>query len=399
MTDIASKKKKKLPTNVRERNGKYYYRYSIKNPVTGKRKQKETEGFATPQEAKREGARIQAELLKGTYLEKSDLTLSDWSKDWLKWYSATGRVKEITVAQRTALVGLLNAQIGGLDLDEITEDVYQEALYILSEHHSFNTLSSLHGCSKMIFARAVQKGKLKSNPTEHALVPKKVLSFEEQESAKRLPHYLEKDELKRFFAAEGNPQIRRVFELLAYTGLRIGELSALFVEDFDGESELKIYKTRYVPKSITQYKLTSPKNKSSDRTIQLSKKAVSIIKEQLAWRKEFAFSKGSQLYRKKDFLFICEKSRAGYPLHYTTISKHMKAALIKAGLPSGLTPHSLRHTYTSLMAEAGADLDTIQAQLGHKKGSDVTRSVYLHVTKAREKRDVDRLDALLEATD
>ncbi|PYI57058.1 tyrosine-type recombinase/integrase [Paenibacillus flagellatus] len=395
------KDNKKLPKNVRERNGLYYYRYSIKNPATGKRKQKESQGFATAKEAEKEGIRIQAEILHGTYVEKAGLTVSDWCKEWLRWYSSTGQVKESTVAQRTEMTEILINYIGGLKLHEVTEDTYQETLYTLANDHddpySYNSISSFHSCARMIFSRALQKGKIKVDPTQYAFVPKKVETFEEREAAKKLPRYLEKDELRRFLNAVEGEQFRRLFELLAYTGLRVGELAALFVTDYDGRDILEISKNRYAPRSVRTYKLTSPKTKSSDRVVQLSKKAISVIEGQIKWRRAFAFSIGEKFYNERQFLFVCEKACAGYPLHYNIILERMKEALANANLPTSLAPHSLRHTYTSLMAEAGADLDTIQAQLGHRKGSDVTKAIYLHVTKAREKRDVERLDALLDA--
>jgi integrase len=64
------------------------------------------------------------------------------------------------------------------------------------------------------------------------------------------------------------------------------------------------------------------------------------------------------------------------------IQRTMKRLLIDAKLPETLSPHSLRHTYTSLMAEAGVELEAIQRLLGHKNDR-VTRDIYLHVTKAQ----------------
>lgn len=390
--------KKRLPNNVRERDGKYYYRFSIKDGATGKRKQKETRGFATPREAEREAIRIQSELLQGTYVDKNHLNVSSWCEDWLQWYESTGRVKESTIDQRRSMLDMLSSQIGGLKLQEVTDDIYQQTLLTLSKSHSVNTLRSVHSTSRMLFKRAVQKDKIKSDPTQHAYIPRKKLNFEEHEQAKQLPRYLEKSELLLFLASVKSEQFKRLFALLAYTGMRSGELSALFVTDAQ-DDVLTISKTRYSKESITKYKLTTPKNASSDRRIYLSQKAIDVVKEQLTWRREFAFSKGKRFYNERQFLFVCETSRAGYPIYQALVADHMRYALEKAGLPLSLTPHSLRHTYTSLMAEAGADLDTIQAQLGHSRGSDVTRGIYLHVTKAREKRDVARLDALLDAVD
>jgi integrase len=48
------------------------------------------------------------------------------------------------------------------------------------------------------------------------------------------------------------------------------------------------------------------------------------------------------------------------------------------------------------MAEAGASLENIQRQLGHHS-SALTRSVYLHVTEARRKADVEKLHTLMQS--
>nr|WP_239984987.1 tyrosine-type recombinase/integrase [Sporolactobacillus pectinivorans] len=50
-----------------------------------------------------------------------------------------------------------------------------------------------------------------------------------------------------------------------------------------------------------------------------------------------------------------------------------------------LTPHKLRHTFTSLAAEAEIPLDDIRAMLGHYN-DEITRKVYEHVTKNRRKK-------------
>ena len=55
--------------------------------------------------------------------------------------------------------------------------------------------------------------------------------------------------------------------------------------------------------------------------------------------------------------------------------------------------HSLRHTYTSLMAEAGVPIETISRQLGHAD-SKVTRDIYMHVTERIKQADNERLEAV-----
>jgi site-specific recombinase XerD len=54
-----------------------------------------------------------------------------------------------------------------------------------------------------------------------------------------------------------------------------------------------------------------------------------------------------------------------------------------------MTPHRLRHAFGSNLADAGAGLDEIAAQLGHAAMS--SSQVYLHPDPARLREAVDRV--------
>jgi integrase len=73
------------------------------------------------------------------------------------------------------------------------------------------------------------------------------------------------------------------------------------------------------------------------------------------------------------------------------------ARLLKlAGLNESLTPHSLRHSHCSILAEMGVPLQDIMDRLGHKN-DDTTKNVYLHVTKTKKKEASHKFGELMKS--
>jgi integrase len=87
----------------------------------------------------------------------------------------------------------------------------------------------------------------------------------------------------------------------------------------------------------------------------------------------------------------------GYPIVIKTVQNRMKRLLTIAKLNTDLTPHSLRrHTHTSLLAEAGVSLEQIMDRLGHTD-DQITKNVYLHVTKEMKKEASQKFSELMRS--
>jgi integrase len=253
----------------------------------------------------------------------------------------------------------------------------------------------------MIFKRAVELEVIKKDPTEFAIVPRTKKTVDELEQEIELPKYLEKEELARFLSIIPDHAIDArdypIFLTLAYTGMRVGELCALKWADIDfNEQTITITKTYYNPKLIIKdYKLLPPKTKRSKRTIDVEQLVLDELQKLKKVQNEVRM-RYRDTYHDKGFVFAqMDKEFAGYPVYPKLIGLRMRRLLKIAGLSTDFTPHSLRHTHTSLLAEAGVSLEQIMDRLGHTD-DDTTKNIYLHITKPKKKEASQKFGQLMQ---
>ena len=77
-------------------------------------------------------------------------------------------------------------------------------------------------------------------------------------------------------------------------------------------------------------------------------------------------------------------NQLGGRLTARSFQRFFKLYLAQAGLPPDLTPHKLRHSFATHLLDAGADLRSVQALLGHENLS--TTQIYTHISTEHMKR-------------
>jgi integrase/recombinase XerD len=91
-----------------------------------------------------------------------------------------------------------------------------------------------------------------------------------------------------------------------------------------------------------------------------------------------------------DFLFVnLFRPPVGAPMKPDAVNDLFAALSRRAGLETGVRPHTLRHAFASNVLDAGGGLDELQELLGH--ASVTSTQVYAHPDPARLRAAVDRV--------
>lgn len=90
-------------------------------------------------------------------------------------------------------------------------------------------------------------------------------------------------------------------------------------------------------------------------------------------------------------LVFCDA--AGQPLRRQTVNRQFKSVCKAAGLGSAWHPHEQRHTFVSVLSDAGIDIEAIADAAGHVN-STVTREVYRHQIADKVTRTADVMDQI-----
>ncbi|QWV91816.1 site-specific tyrosine recombinase XerD [Geomonas oryzisoli] len=209
---------------------------------------------------------------------------------------------------------------------------------------------------RMLHRFLVREGYCEVNPTSIVEAPK---------GLQKLPNVLSSREVEALLASPldtGAIELRdkAMLELLYATGLRVSELVGLKIGDVNIDAG---------------YLMTIGKG-DKERLIPMGESACQAVGEYLEQaRQELLKQKSSSL------LFL---SRLGAGMTRQAFWNIIKKRALQAGVRSGISPHTLRHSFATHLLENGADLRSVQIMLGHADLS--TTQIYTHVTRERLKR-------------
>lgn len=216
-----------------------------------------------------------------------------------------------------------------------------------------------------VFDYAQKMQLIKNNPCAHVFTPKQKPHEKEiytPEQAKQLLEYLQDAPLK----------YRAFFTLAMYSGMRRGELLGLEWQDIDFDSGVVNIKRNALYNKDQGHYTDTTKTAASTRSLKLPMNVIFVLQqlrnEQLSERLKLgdAWHSTNRLFTTWD----------GKAMNGVTPYTWLKKFCAKHDLPFH-NIHSFRHLHASLLIDAGVNIKTVSAVLGHSQTS-TTLNIYTH---------------------
>lgn len=350
---------------------------------------------------------IQNQVRTQTYADPGKMTLGEWLDTWLEEYMknsirqttydsyfvqihkhikpAIGHIK-LKELETTDLQRFYNAK-----LERGRADKYKnEKGEIVTREGGLSprTVRYMHQVIRGALAQAIEEHKLVKSPADAVKLPR---------DPKKEMKTLSKDDVKVFLEHAKKYRYYAAYYLELASGLRRGEILALRWKDVDlNENTVKV--SRHLVRVKGGFIFQEPKTEKSKRSVEIPEDAIKVIKAHMA-RQKVEIAKAGELYENRDnekerLLFATELGKRLDPKNFT---RDFQGCLKQAGLEK-VRFHDMRHTYATMMLEAGASLNAVQEQLGHHSPT-FTAEQYGHVTKKMKKDAANIMgDILKEAT-
>lgn len=211
---------------------------------------------------------------------------------------------------------------------------------------------------RMFFKYLQLEGTVTENPAELLAA---------QKMWQRMPIVLSRRQVEEFLAAPRKTDSFwqrdvAMLEVLYATGCRASEVCSLRLSDL----------------SLEQKFLKCTGKGGKQRMVPIGSQAIAAIERYVDQLRGELAAKTSH---SPDELFL---SRSGRPLDRIQLWRLVKHYARRADIDSGISPHSLRHSFATHLLAGGADLRQVQEMLGH--ASIQTTQIYTHVEHSRLKQ-------------
>ena len=343
------------------------------------------------------------DVLDGVKADKNNLTINDLYNSWVQLKRG---LKDNTFSNYKYMYTMfVEPDFGKRKIIDLKRsDIRSFYNYLADERHvQINTIDCIHTVLHQVLELGVEDDYLRYNPSDNALKElKKARNFEV--TKRRALTVLEQELFEAYLSKQG--QYHRwypIFIIMLWTGMRVGEVTGLRWCDIDLEDDTisvnhtLVYYDKRNDERCT-FAINTPKTAAGKRIIPMLPKVKEAFLMEKQYQEECGLESRAVVDGYRDFIFI---NRFGNVQHQGTLNKaltrivrdcnfeildkpHKKDTVI---LPK-FSNHSLRHTFTTRMCEAGVNLKVMQEILGHAD-AETTMDIYAEATKELKKSELD----------
>ena len=342
------------------------------------------------------------DVLDGVKADKNNLTINDLYNSWVQLKRG---LKDNTFSNYKYMYTMfVEPDFGKRKIVDLKRsDIRSFYNYLADERHvQINTIDCIHTVLHQVLELGVEDDYLRYNPSDNALKElKKARNFEV--TKRRALTVSEQELFEAYLSKQG--QYHRwypIFIIMLWTGMRVGEITGLRWSDIDLEDDTisvnhtLVYYDKRNDKRCT-FAINTPKTAAGERIIPMLPKVKEAFLMEKQYQEECGLKSKAVVDGYRDFIFV---NRFGNVQHQGTLNKalkrisrdcnfeildkpHKKDTVI---LPK-FSNHSLRHTFTTRMCEAGVNLKAMQEILGHAD-AETTMDIYAEATKELKKSEL-----------
>lgn len=326
--------------------------------VKGKRKRR-TRTADTRAEAARLLKIMTAEVDAGAVDVDPRMPLARWANRWLErdvaYRLSVGRLRPATAESYERLVRChVVRHLGHAKLVEVDSQTLQRAYAaMLADGLSPSSVNKVHQVLRSMLDVAVRDRVLVVNPCERVSPP--AVPRTEVEP-------LTLDQLAAIFEYSEGTSDYCLWTVMAFCGLRLGEALALRWGDVDlGDRVLRVDRT--LGQHSYGIRFGPPKSDKGRRQIPL----VDEVVETLGSHRRLVVKRRLEARRWDDDCDAVFPSQVGTWQFPRNVQRRFQTMRERLGLPEHVRPHTLRHTYASLLFDAGVELPVVQELVGSRR--------------------------------